>query len=154
MADNSMPEALFYHLERQPLERVLPTLLEKSLERGWRVIVQLGDEERLEALDSHLWTYRDDSFLAHGTAKDGHPILQPIYLTTKGENPNGANIRFYVHGASLEEADGYERLVFLFDGHDEGAVQQARAHWKLLRDQGCTVTYWQQDEQGRWVQKA
>src|SRR6516225_1397864 len=35
-----MTEIVFYQLQRQPLERVLPTLIEKSLERGWRVIVQ------------------------------------------------------------------------------------------------------------------
>ena len=34
-----MTEILFYHLQRQPIERVLPGMLEKSLERGWRVIV-------------------------------------------------------------------------------------------------------------------
>ena len=28
-----MTEVLFYHLQRQPLERVLPQLLERSVER-------------------------------------------------------------------------------------------------------------------------
>ena len=40
-----MTEVLFYHLENQPVERVLPPLLEKSLERGWRVVVQAASEE-------------------------------------------------------------------------------------------------------------
>ncbi|KFL26848.1 DNA polymerase III subunit chi, partial [Devosia sp. 17-2-E-8] len=31
-----MPDVLFYHLENQPLEKVLPLLLEKTVERGWR----------------------------------------------------------------------------------------------------------------------
>ncbi|MGA7117695.1 MAG: DNA polymerase III subunit chi, partial [Hyphomicrobium sp.] len=38
-------EVLFYHLERQPLERVLPGLLEKTLQRGWRAVVQAGSAE-------------------------------------------------------------------------------------------------------------
>ena len=56
-----MTEVLFYHLQNMSVENVLPPLLEKSLERGWRVVVQSTSEERADALDAHLWTYRDDS---------------------------------------------------------------------------------------------
>jgi len=63
-----MPDVLFYHLENQPLERVLPILLEKTLERGWRAVIEVGSSQRAEALDTALWTFRDDSFLAHGLA--------------------------------------------------------------------------------------
>ena len=73
-----MADIWFYHLMRQPLERVLPPLLEKSLERGWRAVVQTASEERLRALDDHLWTYSDESFLAHGTAGDGDPAMTGV----------------------------------------------------------------------------
>ena len=86
----AMTEVLFYHLQRQPLERVLPALLEKSLERGWRVVVQAASEERVEALDAHLWTFRDDSFLPHGTWREAQAREQPILLTVNDDNPNGA----------------------------------------------------------------
>src|SRR5438094_8596807 len=61
----TMTEVWFYHLQRQPLERALPALIEKSLAKGWRVTVQARSEERLDALDAWLWTYSDESFLAH-----------------------------------------------------------------------------------------
>jgi len=96
-----MTEILFYHLQHQPLERVLPTLLEKSLERGWRVVVQTASEERAEALDAHLWTFRDDSFLPHGTWREGDAREQPILLTLHDDNPNGARVRFLIDGAPL-----------------------------------------------------
>src|SRR5690349_11599483 len=35
-----MTDILFYHLERQPLDRVLPQLLERTLERGWRAVIE------------------------------------------------------------------------------------------------------------------
>lgn len=148
------PEVLFYHLERLPLERVLPTLLEKTLERGWRAVVQSGSPERLEALDLALWTYRDDSFLAHGTAKDGHGAHQPVYLTTGAETPNGAGVRFLVDGASAEAFDGFVRIVYLFDGNDPDALATARQQWTAARANGCATTYWQQGESGRWERKA
>ena len=149
-----MAEILFYHLEHQPLERVLPNLLEKTLERGWRAVVQVGSDERLEALDTHLWTYRDESFLPHGTVRDGAAERQPIFLTSADENPNQANVLFLVEGADSEQHDAYERVVYLFDGRIEEAVQAARGAWKSARDGGHEVTYWQQGDGGKWERKA
>jgi DNA polymerase III subunit chi len=150
-----MTEILFYHLQRQPLEKVLPTLLEKSLERGWRVVVQASSEERVEALDSHLWTYRDDSFLPHGTWREGDAREQPILLTINEANPNGAGVRFLVDGAAVPaDAGTYQRLVLLFDGDDPDAVAAARERWSAAKTSGFEATYWQSDEHGRWQRKA
>src|SRR5262245_33094218 len=150
-----MTEVLFYHLQRQPLEHVLSSLLERSLERGWRAVVQASSDERIEALDSHLWTYRDDNFLPHGTAKEGDAVAQPILLTTAEHNPNGAKIRFLIDGAPVPaDASAYERIVLIFDGEDEDAVAAARTCWGEVKAQGFDATYWQPDEQGRWVKKA
>ncbi|GGE46819.1 DNA polymerase III subunit chi [Agaricicola taiwanensis] len=149
-----MTEVFFYHLQRQPLERALPLLLSKCLERGWRVVVQAATDERIAALDDVLWTYRDDSFLPHGTARDGDPTDQPIFLTTGAENPNGAAVRALVEGAHPEAVDGYERVLILFDGADDEALATARAQWKILKEAGHSLAYWQQDDEGRWQKKA
>jgi DNA polymerase-3 subunit chi len=150
-----MTEILFYHLQRHPLERVLPTLLEKSLERGWRVVVQAASEERAEALDAHLWTFRDDSFLPHGTWREAEARTQPILLTVQDDNPNGASVRFLLDGVALPaDVASYERIVLLFDGEDPDAVDAARARWSEAKQNGFAVTYWQPDENGRWQRKA
>jgi DNA polymerase-3 subunit chi len=150
-----LTEALFYHLDGQPLERILPVLLQKSVERGWRVVVEAGTPERLAALDSHLWTYDDAAFLPHGTAADGHPELQPVYLAAGPETPNDATVRFLVDRAPPpDDPERYQRLVLVFDGTDEAALTDARAAWKVLKERGLDVTYWQQDGEGRWVRKA
>lgn len=147
-----MTEILFYHLESQPLERVIPVLLEKTLERGWRAVVETGSRERAEALDAVLWTYRDDSFLPHAIAGGETDAEQPVLITTDSGNPNAANVRFFVDRAVPQSAEGYERIVFLFSGHDPDAVVEARAAWKALRE-GNDVTYWQQGSDGRWAKK-
>jgi DNA polymerase III subunit chi len=150
-----MTEVLFYHLQQHTLERTLPALLEKSLERGWRVIVQAGSSERIEALDAHLWTYREDSFLPHGTWRDQEAAAQPVLLTLAADNPNGATVRFQVDGTALpDDAERYERIVLLFDGRDPEAVAAARGHWNAAKARGFEVTYWQPDEQGRWQRQA
>ena len=150
-----MTEILFYHLKGQTPEQVLPTLLQKSLDRGWRVVVQASSEERVEALDAHLWTWRDDSFLPHGTWRDAEAAQQPIVLTVSDHNPNGASVRFLVDGALMpEDATAYERVVLLFDGEDPDALDAARARWTEAKSAGLEVTYWQADENGRWRRQA
>lgn len=148
-----MAEVLFYHLEIRPLESVLPQLLEKTLERGWRAVVEVGSRERAEVLDALLWTFRDDSFLPHGLAGEETDPYQPVLLTTGEDNPNGASVRFFVDRAVPKSAEGYQRVVYLFSGLDPDAVTEARLAWKALRE-GNEVTYWQQEADGRWVKKA
>ena len=147
----AMTEIVFYQLQRQPLERVLPTLIEKSLERGWRVIVQAASEERVEALDAQLWIFRDDSFLPHGTWREAEASEQPILLTLDGDNPNGAAVRFLIDGAPMPtDADAYRRIVLIVDGEDPDAVEAARKRWSEGKAKGLDVTYWRPDEEGRW----
>jgi DNA polymerase III subunit chi len=149
-----MTEVLFYHLQDQPIEKVLPGLLERSLSRGWRVVVQASSDERVDALDAHLWTFSDDSFLPHGTDRQLNQDEQPILLTVHDHNPNRATVRFLIDGAPLPpDAASYQRLVLLFDGDDPNAVVAARERWSAAKTQGFDVTYWQTDEHGRWQRK-
>lgn len=149
-----MTEVRFYHLIDQRLERVLPNLLERSLERGWRVAIQAASDERIEALDAHLWTYREDSFLPHGTSRGPDIAEQPILLTASDGNANNANVRFLIDGVPLpEDAAQYLRLVLMFDGTDDDAVARAREQWTEAKAKGFETSYWQ-PEDGRWVQKA
>jgi DNA polymerase-3 subunit chi len=149
-----MTEVLFYHLQEQPIEKVLPNLLERSLERGWRAVVQAASDDRVDALDAHLWTFSDDSFLPHATDREPTAAEQPIVLTVGADNPNGASVRFLIDGAPVPaDAASYQRLVLLFDGGDPETVAAARERWTAAKAQGFDVTYWQTDERGRWQRK-
>lgn len=154
MTVGQAPELWFYHLLHWPLERALPVLLEKSLERGWRAIIRSGTPERLDALDGHLWTYRDDSFLAHGIADGKHDAGQPVLLTTSLDNPNDAQVLFVIDHAEVGDLTGYARCILVFDGRDEDAVAAARAEWTRGSEAGYAVSYWQQGEQGGFEKKA
>ena len=149
-----MTEVRFYHLERQPLDKVLPRMLQMGLERGWRAVVQAGSEERVEALSSLLWTFDDEAFLPHGSKADGAAELQPVWLTASDENPNSAVVKFFVDGARPRDIAGLVRAVIIFDGGDEAAVASAREDWKRFKSEGCEVSYWQQDGEGRWQDRA
>lgn len=149
-----MTEVMFYHLERGRLEDVLPGLLEKTLERGWKAVVRSSSRERVGALDEFLWTYREDSFLPHAAAGDG--ARQPVWLTDGDDAPNGAEVLFLVDGAAIDAASltPFARCVTIFDGRDEDAVKDARGFWKSAKDAGASVAYWKQSPQGRWEKQA
>ena len=148
------PEALFYHLERQPLDHVLPLLVERTLERGWKSVIQAGTLAQVTALDALLWSYREDSFLPHGTKSDGKAERQPVYLTDGADTPNAAEVRFLVDGAIAADFAAHQRYVYLFDGGNAAALAGARQQWKAAKAAACVLTYWQQSEAGKWEKKA
>ncbi|BBK41729.1 DNA polymerase III subunit chi [Allostella vacuolata] len=149
-----MTDVGFYHLTRTPLERALPRLLEKVWGSGRRAVVLAASRERAEALNALLWTYDPASFLPHGTARDGNPAQQPIWLTAVDENPNAATVLVLVDGMVSDALAGFERCLDLFDGNDPDAVLAARERWKAARQAGHALTYWQQTEQGGWQARA
>ncbi|MEX2520694.1 MAG: DNA polymerase III subunit chi [Paracoccaceae bacterium] len=151
-----MGEVLFYHLTRTPLEDAAPPLLEKCLERGWKVVVRAGSPERAEALNRHLWTWRDEAFLPHGGPGDPDPARQPIYLTAGPETPNAPEALMLVDGANADPAElgAYVRALILFDGHDEIALTAARGAWKGVIGAGLKAIYWAQTDGGGWAKKA
>ena len=150
-----MGAVFFYHLTRRPLEAVLPDLLVRSRERGWKVIVRGRDAAQLDWLDQKLWLGAEDQFLAHGLAGGAHDARQPILLTTGNENPNAAVCLMSVNGAEISAAEvgAMERACILFDGNDPAALDLARGQWKGLSEAGCEAQYWS-EESGRWQMKA
>ena len=127
-------------------------MLEKALAGGRRVVVVAGSEERVAALDAALWTFDDQSFLPHGTARDGDAAEQPIWLTTREENPNSAGMLVLVDGATAADPAAWPELCEFFDGRDEDAVAAARARWKAAKDAGHALKYFKQTDRGGWEQ--
>ena len=149
-----MTEIRFYHLQRTTLERALPVLLEKTLERSWRAVVVMRSKERVDALNGYLWTYSNDGFLPHGSAEDGNPAAQPVWLTEVDENPNEADVLFLTDGAVSENVGLFDLCCELFDDSDAETVNAARGRWSAYLEAGHHLTYWQQNERGGWEKRA
>jgi len=144
-----MGEFRFHHLERRRVDQALPDLLERLYAEGRRVVVRAASREAVDALNAALWTYADASFLPHGAAGDGDPMGQPVFLTDRAENPNGAGVLVILAGAETSPDDAaFELAIRLFDGRDEEAVQEARGEWKRLADAGAALSYWREGEDG------
>jgi len=146
-------ETLFYHLERRSLDDVLPGLIEKTLERGWRALIRADSSERADAIDTLLWTYNDQTFLPHAQAGEGNPKRQPVLITVEDDNLNNANVLFCVGGAtptSWDVVNDLIRVVLMFDGRDETSLATARAAWKDAKAAGHDVTYWKESPSGKF----
>ncbi len=143
-----MAEVSFYHLVRSSLEAVLPRLLERVRGLGLRAVVVAATPERVESLNDALWRYDQDSFLAHGSAADGHAADQPIWLTHVDENPNGAEALVLLEGMEVARPERYQRVIEIFDGRDEAAVAAARQRYRQALDAGHSLKYFRQTATG------
>ena len=153
MSEARKPEWWFYHLQRTSLEQAVGPLLEKCLERGWRVLAISDDASRRAALDEALWTYDDQSFLPHGQAEaDGlDPESQPVLISGKVENHNQAAVALLMDGADLPVKAAFERCMVMFDDGDAATRQKARDQFKAAKDAGLTARYFQQSGRG-WAE--
>lgn len=152
-----MTEIRFYHLQTSNQNQALPMLISKAYDQGKRVLVKMPDAKEVEAFDKHLWTFKPDSFIPHASAKSNkgdNAGLQPVWLTDCDENPNKAELLIITQGASSEMAGDFSLCCEMFDGRSDEAVKAARERWKAYKDQGFEVTYWKQDEQGRWAKSS
>ncbi len=152
-----MTETLFYHLERRTLEDVLPGLIKRTLERGWRAVIRCESAERADAIDNLLWTFDDQSFLPHAQQGDGNSAKQPVLITVEDVIPNAANVLFLVGGAAASAWDApndLTRIVLMFDGRDPESLSRARASWKDAKAAGHDVTYWKESPSGKFEKQA
>jgi DNA polymerase-3 subunit chi len=146
----------FYHLQKQTLDEVLPKLVEKAYRTGAKIKIKVGNEARVEFINSLLWTYNEESFIPHGSKKDGFAKEQPIWLSSEDDNPNQSEMLFLVDGADIElsQIGNFSRIFNIFDGNNEVSLQQARDFWKSLSTTDNEKNYFQQDDNGRWNKKA
>jgi len=149
-----MAELWFYHLERASVDDALPELLGKLMERGGRAVVCSSEDTRLAHLDSHLWTFRDDSFLPHGRASGPQAEAQPVLLSESPENINQASMLFCLDGCDPGDVAAWDRVVVMFEASDETSVARARALWAAQKKSETQISYWRQNETGRWERKA
>ena len=149
-----MTEVGFYHLTTRSLDWALARLLDRALSLGKRAVVVAGTSERVEALSGQLWTFDPNSFLPHGTERDGQAEHQPVWLTASDENPNRAEFVMLIDGQETAKLAEYERCFEIFDGRDPDQVARAREHWKSYKAAGHEVTYWRQTDAGGWEKGA
>lgn len=140
----------FYLSGQQPVERVLPLLARAARERGDRLAVIAGDAALRERLSRSLWEERPSDFLAHGMAGEPHAGRQPLLICDTCDAANGATTAILADGVWREEAEGFARVLLLFD---DGAREAARPAWRQFDTrEGLEREFWEL-ENGKWTRK-
>ena len=148
-----MAEVFFYQLGEKPMTQILPDLLKRSLARGARVVLETAVPENVQRLSELLWNHEDVAFLPHGHGDDAS-ARQPLWLCSDAGNPNAAAYRFYVDGAMPGVIDGLERAIIIFESNSEEALASARNEWKKRKAEGHAISYFKQDENGKFINLA
>lgn len=149
-----MTDIRFYHLQKQNLDQALPLILEKAYSAGYKSVVRMESTSEIKRMSKHLWVYKQQAFLPHGSKKDGLAEDQPIWITDQNENPNSANTLILTQGQIAEDIESYDLCCEMLDGHSEEQISSARSRWKEYQEAGHEVTYWHQNENGGWEKKA
>ncbi len=149
-----MTEVWFYHLEKQPLDHVLPRIVSKANERGLQLVIETTSQDQVTQISDMLWAAEDVAFLPHGFEGDGQDEIQSIWLTSGQDNPNESKMRIFTFGAIPIDISNLSRAMLMFDGNDVQALDRARAEWKRHKSDGHQVSYWRQDESGKWQDQA
>jgi DNA polymerase-3 subunit chi len=154
-----LTEVLFYHLERRALDDVLPGMIEKTLDRGWRALIRVESSDRADAIDTLLWTYNEQTFLPHAQAGECDPKRQPVLISVEDANANGANVVFLIGGAAPPQWDepatkSLTRIVLMFDGRDADVLARARIDWSAAKAAGHDVTYWKESAAGKFEKQS
>lgn len=153
-SENQLCEISFYHLTQGDLEKSVAKLLEKVYEAGHRSVLVLKNEDDMAQFNKLLWTFASMAFLPHGTTAEENPDQQPLLLSLTASHENNASILATVNASDHKDTAGFKRYLDIFNGHDDDAVTQARSRWKHYKDLGHKLTYWKQDDGGRWYQEA
>lgn len=149
-----MTEIRFYHIQKKSAEATVSDLAERALTRGHKILIRLRDEAETNRLNDFLWTHKPESFLPHGIEGEGNEELQPVLLTTTNSNLNNADTVFLMPGAESTGIETFKLVCDILDGRDEDQIAAGRSRYRDWKAQGYAISYWQQDDAGKWEQKS
>jgi DNA polymerase-3 subunit chi len=136
-------------------DRVCAVLLEKIFDSGARSVVYSPLCERTKVLDSFLWTFKQNSFIPHGSSENSPQAdLHPIWLTDKKENPNSAQTLMLIdccEESSNDEPErlGFSKIIYVVSGSDEDSSKKLRLFYKSISE-FCNSKFWLQGKNGDW----
>jgi DNA polymerase-3 subunit chi len=141
---------LFLTKNAEVRKKIFPRLLEKAWEAKNRVLVYASTCDLVKQYNDLLWTYSKEAFLPHGSDIDDYPELQPIYLTSKIDNINKANLLFIVDGVIPGNFYQFERILDIFEYNNDSSLKSARKRYNHYQREGGKVSCWSQNTSGKW----
>lgn len=131
----------FYVMEgasRTQAWRELCLLLEAPYAADQPVYVRTASADDAKQLDELLWTYRDDSFLAHQITAQANAALAPIEIGVSDAPIRKTGVMVNLTKEIPDFYQEFNRVIEIV--FDEPLVQQqARERFRQYREQGCEL---------------
>ena len=141
----------FWQLARDPLERVVALIAERTRASGAKLLVVANDQGQRAAIGRALWEANPEAFLANGDAAGPHAARQPILLSSDCQAVNGAGYLVLADGDWRDGAEAFERVFLLFG---EAGAAPARGVWRKFDGREDVQRSYYAQEEGKWVKKA
>lgn len=142
----------FYHLQKSDFNETLTLLLPKILQSEDRAIIRLENNSNVKKINDYLWSYSEEAWLPHGSEDESNASMQPVFITSEDKNPNESKFLLLGDGVEpdVEFLKSFDRVLNIFDGKNEYALEKSRNFWKKLKSEGFDLGYWQQEDSGKW----
>ena len=143
----------FYLLAGSAAEEVSATcmLCEKAVSAGHLLYVHAPDATQADAIDGALWSFRQNSFIAHERFT-GEAITapQPPVLIGGVEPPDSHHgILVNLGGDVPHWFSSFERVLEIV-GADEKRRAQSRERYRFYRERGYELKTFEQSPEGGW----
>lgn len=109
-------------------------VLEQPYGNQQKVYIHTATREEADLLDRLLWTYREDSFLAH-ELQDNADANTPIVIGINAEPESPRDILLNLHTEIPTYINNFSQ-VFEFIFKDPVVEQQGRERYRKYREQG------------------
>ena len=149
-----MTKIIFYSSAPLQVENTLFTLIEKSIEKGYKCLFFL-DKEKCSMIDEKLWTHKQNSFLPHLSEDEeiSDDLDIPIYLSTKNENPYEAELLFSIDGFLPDNINNFERVVIIIDANDKILLEKYKKYYLDVNKDFEDIVFYKSDDNGKWIEE-
>ena len=130
---------VFYNVPPEARNAHVVRLAETAFEREKKLLIYCGDEGSAQAVDEHLWTASDTSFLPHERVHPGQPPKDGharIVIVTAEEDPIGADLLLQLDPASMTFATGFGVVMDWVDHRSAEQLSASRSRFSAWREQG------------------
>ncbi len=138
-----MPRVDFYILADADEDRrqvYLCRVVDKACRLGHRVWIHARSSSHASTLDERLWTFSQESFVAHDLAARDADAATPVVIGDGGEADTDRALLVNEDGDVPECATRFERITEVVNS-DDTVRRRGRAHFQYYRDQGFELHY-------------
>jgi len=110
-------------------------LSEKIYHQGRRIFIHTGSEEETRHMDRLLWTFRQGSFIPHGTLSGCDLNITPVIIGHQGEGCQEQDVLINLSTEVPNFFSRFERVAEIIDKEPQ-VVSAGRERFRFYRDRG------------------